>query len=47
MTEAWEAKPFWFDDDGEYYTCGWYEAANFCKYSKYYTMFFLTERILF
>merc|ERR1719247_3909460 len=37
MTEAWEAKPFWFDDDGEYYTCGWYEAANFCKYSKYYT----------
>lgn len=37
MTEAWEAKPFWFDDDGEYYTCGWYEAANFCRYSKYYT----------
>jgi len=37
MTEEWEAKPFWFDDDGEYYTCGWYEAANFCKYSKYYT----------
>jgi hypothetical protein len=36
-TEEWLAKPFWFDNDGEYFTCGWYEAANFCKYSDYYT----------
>merc|ERR1719409_184469 len=33
----WQQKPFWFDDDGEYYTCSWYEASDFCKYSKYYT----------
>jgi len=36
-TEEWLAKPFWFDDDGEYYSCSWYEASDFCKYSKYYT----------
>jgi len=36
-TEDWMAKPFWFDDDGEYYTCAWYEAANFCRWSDYYT----------
>merc|ERR550537_1237949 len=37
MTEEWQQKPFWFDDDGEYFTCGWYEASDFCKYSDYYT----------
>jgi len=37
MTEEWQAKPFWFDDDGEYFTCGWYEAANFCRWSDFYT----------
>jgi len=36
-TEDWMTKPFWFDDDGEYYTCAWYESADFCKYSDYYT----------
>jgi len=36
-TDEWMKKPFWFDDDGEYYTCSWYEASDFCKYSKYYT----------
>jgi len=36
-TEEWLAKPFWFDDDGEYYSCSWYEASDFCKYADYYT----------
>jgi len=36
-TEEWMAKPFWFDNDGEYYTCAWYESADFCKYSDWFT----------
>jgi len=35
-TEEWIKKPFWFDSDGEYFTCAWYEASNFCRFSEWY-----------
>jgi len=37
VSEQYSGHHFWFDKDGENYDCKWYEAANFCPWSAYFT----------